>query len=133
MATKVKNSASNSTSTQVKTSNRSHYIDPEFDTTPEEREAIEKELAEKNEKRAKKVQGILKEKGEKKEKDAPIPSFYGTAVEIMCTDPDMTFEVLKKKMSKKGFEFEDGKSAMRTAYSQARAIFRHLRANKLLD
>jgi hypothetical protein len=85
--------------------------------------------------------GTKKEK-EKKEEKKPIEkgkkkeakiSPYGSAVEVMCTDPEMTMEELVKRLLKKQVDVEAGKAAIRTARGVVRSIVGLLRKNKLME
>lgn len=71
-------------------------------------------------------------KKEKKEKEERAPSAYGTSVDIMCTDPDMTFEALTKKLQKKGIDTEAGAAAIRTGFGTVRKVVSLLRENDLM-
>lgn len=93
----------------------------------EEPEGDDPEDDEQEEKPAKK--GVIKEKKVVKEKS---PSPYGTAVEVMCTDPDMKLEELIKKLQKKGIDTVAGKSAVQTGFGVVRKITSLLRENGLM-
>lgn len=67
-----------------------------------------------------------KEKAPKAPKEPAGPSAYGTAVEIMCKKPTLTFQELKKLLAKKGFEKD---SAARTAQLTVKKVYELLSAN----
>lgn len=64
-----------------------------------------------------------------KEKKVKVASTFGTGIDLMCKNPDLTFSELKEQLKQKGFVNE---GAMRTAHVQARHIFSLLKANKLM-
>jgi hypothetical protein len=70
-----------------------------------------------------------KAKKEPKPKKERVASAFGTGIEIMCQNPDLSFADLKTKLEKKGFL---NLGAMRTAHTQAKHIFKLLRENKLM-
>ena len=72
------------------------------------------------------------EKPKKKAKAAKGPkgaSAYGTALDILCKDPDASKEKLNKALAKKGIEPGAGTN---TAYSSVRSIVKRLRDNDLM-
>ena len=97
------------------------------DDEKEDEEMAAKKKAKKDKKAAKKD----KDSGSSKKKSKKTGSPYGTAVEIMCKNPDQSKDKLVKKMQKKGFEGDE--SAVGTAYSCVRSIVSRLRANGLME
>jgi glutamyl-tRNA reductase len=94
------------------------------DTTPEK---AEKKAPAKPEKKApEKAEKKAPAKPEKKEK---IPSPYGTSIDLMCIDPNLSLKNLYSKLQKKGFDIEKSKSAINTAYSVVRKISAQLLKN----
>ena len=73
-----------------------------------------------------KTKSSQKEKKEKAPKEPAGPSAYGTAVEIMCKKPTLTFPELKKLLAKKGFEKD---SAARTAQLTVKKVYSLLNEN----
>lgn len=67
-----------------------------------------------------------KSKG-KKEKKAKTITAYGTALELMCKNPELSFPELKTQLKKKGFVKD---SACRTAHVTVKKVVELLKANK---
>ncbi len=65
----------------------------------------------------------------KREPKERVPSAYGTSVELMCTDPDMSMEKLQKELSKLGIDTKAGKSAVNTGYGVVRKVVSLLKKN----
>ncbi len=65
----------------------------------------------------------------KKEPKEKAPSPFGTALEIMCKNPDMSSADLIASIQKAGFDPDDSKAAIRTAYSSVRKVVALLEAN----
>jgi hypothetical protein len=64
-----------------------------------------------------------------KKAKAPKPvvaSAYGVSIEIMCKDPNLSFQDLKKLVNEKGFSKD---SATRTAHVTVKKIYTLLKAN----
>lgn len=68
----------------------------------------------------------------KREPKERVPSAYGTSVEIMCGDPDMSMEKLVKELQKLGIDTKAGKSAVNTGYGVVRKVVSILRKNGLM-
>jgi len=60
------------------------------------------------------------------------PSPYGTAVELMCADPDQSKESLLKGLTKAGIDTDAGKAGIQTAWGSVRKIVGLLRDNGLM-
>ena len=73
----------------------------------------------------------VKEVEEVKEVSGKV-SPYGTAVDLMCKDPDMSKEKLIELCKKAGVNVESGKNAITTGYSAVRKVTSLLRKNKLM-
>ena len=65
-------------------------------------------------------------KGKGKAKKVPTVTAYGTAIEIMCKNPQLTFPELKKLLAKKGFTKD---SAARTAHATTKKVYDLLTVN----
>lgn len=57
---------------------------------------------------------------------------YGTTVEILCSNPDMTKDELLKKLKVRKIDTESGASAISTGIAQTKKVIRLLRENGLL-
>jgi hypothetical protein len=108
------------------------YVDPEFAADENEAEKIIKIDVKKVKAAKEPVEKVKKEKKQKEEKAPREASPFGTTTEIMCKNPNITFDDLKKEITKAGFDAVANLSAIRTGYSQARKIFSLLRENKFI-
>lgn len=110
--------------------------DLEEDEDEEDEDEEENDLEEEEEEAPKKgKKGVKEEKKGKKEEKAPAKkpakdkgaSAYGTAIDIMCANPDITLQDLYKKVEKAGIDTKSKKSAINTAYSGVRKVVSLLR------
>jgi uncharacterized protein YktA (UPF0223 family) len=69
---------------------------------------------------------IVKAKKAPKAPKVPVPSAYGTALELMCMTPSLTFQELKVFLKDKGFTKD---SACRTAHVTVKKVFNLLQTN----
>jgi hypothetical protein len=98
----------------------------EIDITPTKHPLKEKLQTEKR------AADYKEKKAAKPVKAVKGPSPYGTAVEVMCTNPDQSVTDLINALKKKKIDVEVGLSAIRTGYGSVRKIVSLLRANKLM-
>jgi len=73
------------------------------------------------------LEPVAKDKVEKPKKEK-VPSAYGTAVSLMCKNPNLTFAELKEQLKKQGFEKD---SACRTAHVTVKKVIALLKENKV--
>ena len=104
--------------------------DDEEDEEDDEEEEEEEKVPVKNKKGASKKEPVKKEplkKEDTKKKEEPKKikkeekgaSAYGTAIDIMCANPNIDLKELYKLVSKAGIDTASKKSAINTAYSCA--------------
>jgi len=70
-------------------------------------------------------------KTEGKKREGPSP--FGTAVEVMCEDPDQSKDAMIKEVKKRGVDTDNAKAAIQTAHTSVRKIVGLLRQNGHMD
>jgi hypothetical protein len=96
---------------------------------------VKAKVEEVEEKPKKKITVVKEEKETKVKKEKAVSerkvTLFGTAIEVLCTDPFMTVETLKKKVKSKGLDPEVG-NGVRSAHVIVKKIAGLLKKNGLL-